>query len=135
MPRAQAARPFMYAIATIFLILILSFSFVYIKDIAKTAREREVITFIKSVQGIIDTQSKQSFGSHVDRSIAVPEGVNSVCFVDQSQKTDRFVNNELTVFLEHYPESNFFILPCILCIACSRVEPRPIILLIYCSKV
>ncbi|MBW2984679.1 M64 family metallopeptidase [Candidatus Woesearchaeota archaeon] len=111
MPRAQAARPFMYAIATIFLILILSFSFVYIKDIAKTAREREVITFIKSVQGIIDTQSKQSFGSHVDRSIAVPEGVNSVCFVDQSQKTDRFVNNELTVFLEHYPESNFFILP------------------------
>ena len=111
MPRAQAARPFIYAIMTLFLILILSFGFTYVKDLAKSAREKEVIIFVETVQSIIDTQSKQGFASIEDRSIAVPEGVNSVCFTDQSKKTDTFVNNELTVLLEHYPESNFFILP------------------------
>ena len=112
MAKAQiAAKPFIYAVTAILAVLVLSFGFVYIRDLAESAREREIAIFIESVQSIIDVQSKQGYGSYVDKAIAVPKEVTSICFVDHSKKFNEFASNELTINVDNYPDSNFFVLP------------------------
>jgi hypothetical protein len=111
MAKAQAGKVLIFALAAIISILVISFGFRYIRNLAEDAREKEAITFVKSVQSFIDTQSKRGSGSAMDKVFAAPKGVKSVCFVDNKKQFNEFTNNELTSNIEFYPESNFFILP------------------------
>ncbi|MBW2980332.1 M64 family metallopeptidase [Candidatus Woesearchaeota archaeon] len=112
MTKAQvAAKPFIFAVTAILAVLVLSFGFVYIRELEESAQKREVAIFIESVKSAIGVQSKQGYGSYVDRTMAVPKDITSICFVDRSKEFDDFANNELTMNIDNYPDSNFFVLP------------------------
>jgi hypothetical protein len=111
MAKAQAGRILIFALIAIFASLILAFGFRHVRNLAEDAREKEAITFVRSIQSFIDTQSKRGYGSELERVIAAPTGVKSVCFVDTKKQIDEYTNSELASFIDVYPESSFFIMP------------------------
>ncbi len=106
-----ATKAFIYAVSAILLILTLSFSFNYVIKFKESSKQRQVILLTESIQSAINSQSKTGFGSDVERSIAVPVGVNSICFTDNSKRFDKFSNGELTTQIDNYPEENMFFMP------------------------
>lgn len=111
MAKAQGSSVFVFALIAVFAVLILYFAFSYMSNLAESTREKEMIIFVKSVQSIIAVQSKQGSGSSVDKILAVPSEVESICFVDKSKAFDNLANSELTTQIGAYPEANFFIMP------------------------
>jgi hypothetical protein len=109
--RGQGSKVLVFALIAIFAVFILYFGFNYVSQLAESTRQNQLITFTKSMQSMIETQAKRGFGSRIDKVIAAPEGVTSICFTDNKKGFDEFASNELTSQIESYPESNFFIMP------------------------
>ncbi len=101
----------MYSLFTIVALLILVFGTVQINQWVKTSKGLEFSYFFSSLQNIIKKQSLRSFGSVDEKIIALPEDIETVCFVDRSQNISPLINCELNDEIAKYENKNTFFEP------------------------
>lgn len=112
MKKAQlTTRPIIHALFGLAAVMILVFGTVQIIKWAKQSNQIETINFFDSLQNVVKTESLRSFGSVDEKSVAVPAGIETLCFVDRSKNISPLINCNLNYEINKYPEKNVFFEP------------------------
>jgi hypothetical protein len=101
----------MYSLFTIVAGLILIFGTVQIVQWARTSEKLELGNFLSSVQNVIRKQTSRSYGSVDEKVIALPNDIESVCFVDKTKEISPLINCDLNFEINKYPDKNIFFGP------------------------
>ncbi|MBU0628690.1 MAG: M64 family metallopeptidase [Nanoarchaeota archaeon] len=112
MKKAQlTTRPIINALFGLAAVMILVFGTVQIIKWTKRSDQLETINFFESLQNVVKVGATRSFGSVDEKSIAVPLGIETLCFVDKSKNISPLVNCNLNYEINKYPTKNVFFEP------------------------
>lgn len=111
--KAQQLKPIVYLFMAIVILIILIFSYNSIQKIVAFNRERVIKKFGITLENNLKRYSTTpySYGSVNEKTFSLPSGVKSVCFIDRDKEINRFVDNELLIWINNFPDENVFLKP------------------------
>ncbi|MBW2974937.1 M64 family metallopeptidase [Candidatus Woesearchaeota archaeon] len=112
MKKAQlAGLPLMHILFALIAVFILIFGAVQITRWAARSGDLELSNFLSSLQNTVEKHSLSSHGSVDEKVIAVPAGIESVCFVDRNKTISPLINCNLNDEINKYENKNVFFEP------------------------
>ncbi len=118
MKKAQLmGKPLMYPLFAIVAVLILVFGTTQIIRWTQRSEELELINFFNTLHNVVKKHSLRSYGSVDEKTIALPEGIETVCLVDRSKNISPLINCKLNEEMNKYGNKNVFFEPF------GKVEP------------
>lgn len=105
---------FIYVLITLIIIFILSFGVIQINKFISSAREGEIITFVKTLESnlmVMRASAANREGSVKEEVFFLPAGIESICFFDETKGFNRLVSPELNEIMKVYEGYNIYFMP------------------------
>jgi len=113
MKRSQLiiGRALIYILIAFMVLAVGIWGFKQINDLKIAGKQAALNNFIVSLRNTVKKQSLSSAGSISEETFALPDDIESVCFVDTSEVISPFVDNKLNIQRKVFEEENVFIKP------------------------
>ncbi len=112
MKKAQlTARPITQALFAFIALLILIFGITQITKLTSSSKNLEIINLHETLTNVIKKQTKLTYGSIDEKTIALPNEIQTVCLVDRTKEISPLINCNLNEEINKYENKNIFFEP------------------------
>ena len=111
MKKGISTQIFIFIFALLMIVLVLGFGIRSLSTVSDTANNVELLTFIDTLDDLVQEYYVFDVGSSELVDLAVPKGVTHVCFSNPKEPISKSVPTDLAFFVQNNKKDNLYILP------------------------